>query len=135
MSSLPAVRVALETQLATITPAIETAYENMPFLPTVDVPYQQVTLLAAAPNNIEIGPAYVEQGIFQVNLFFPKDAGAAAVTTQAELIRAAFPFRSSLVSGGVTVNIVGTPEIGPARVDGDRFMVPVKVKWQARVSG
>lgn len=133
MSSLPAIRVALETQLGTVTPVIQSAPENTPFVPTTGTPFMQPFLLPATPANIEIGPGYTEQGIFQVNLFYPKDAGAAPAISQAEAIRAAFPFRTSLVNGGVTVNISGTPEIGPARPDGDRFMVPVKIRWLARI--
>lgn len=134
MSSLPAVRVALEQRLATVTPALATAFENVPFVPTASA-YQQAFVLPATPGNLEIGPGYTEQGIFQVTLFFPKDVGAGPAVTQAELIRAAFPYGSSLVNAGITVNIVGTPEISPARPDGDRFMVPVKVRWRAWVSG
>ena len=132
MSNLAAIRAALETQLATVS-GPDYAWENVPYVPTVGTPWAQVTLLPAQPNNLEIGPAYVEQGIFQANGFFPIDAGAAAATAWAEQVRAAFPYRGSFVSGGVTVNIVNTTEIGPARSDESTFMVPVKIRWQARV--
>jgi hypothetical protein len=82
-----------------------------------------------------MGPAYTEQGIFQVNLFYPKDAGPGDAQARAELIRTKFPFAASLVNGGVTVNIINTTEIGPARPEDDRFMVPVKVRWSARIGG
>lgn len=132
--SLPAIRAALEGALNGVSGTIATAYENTPFVPATGTPFQQPFLLPAAPANLEIGPGYIEQGIFQVSLYWPKDAGAAAATTQAELIRAAFPFGKTLnISGGGVVNIVGTPEIGPATADGDRFMVPVKIKFQARI--
>lgn len=134
MTAIPAIRAALETQLATISPAIDTAYENTPYVPTTGTPYQQVTLLPATPANAEIGPAWTEQGIFQINLFYPKDAGPAAAQARAELIRAAFPFRASFTSGAITVNIINTTEIGAARPDDDTFMVPVKIRWQARVA-
>lgn len=135
MNSLSAVGEALETQLATVTPNLATAYENVAYVPTAGIPYQQAFLLPATPGNIEIGPGYTEQGIFQISLYFPKDAGAGPAITQAELIRAAFPYGASIVNAGITVNIVGTPEVAPARPDGDRFMVPVKIRWRAWVSG
>lgn len=137
MSSLPAIRTALETQLATITPPIATAYENARFTPTVDVPYQEVTLLPATPQNIEMGPGFTEQGIFQVNLYYPTTGGPGSrdAVARAELIRAAFPFAAAFVSGGITTNIIATPEIGPARPDADRFMIPVKIRWNTRVNG
>jgi Bacteriophage related domain of unknown function len=132
MSTLAAIRAALETKLATIT-GPEYAWENTPYVPTTGTPFVQVTLLPAQPANIEIGPGYTEQGLFQASGFWPKDSGAAAITAWAEQVRAAFPFRSSFVNAGVTVIITGTPEIGPARPDADRVMVPVKVNWQARI--
>jgi hypothetical protein len=134
MSTLSAVGAALETQLEAVTPPIATAYENRSFVPTLGTPYQRPFLLPATPNNIEIGPGYTEQGIYQVNLHFPKNGGAGPAIAQAEKIRAAFPFASSFLNAGVTVNITGTPEIGPARPDDDTFMVPVKIRWQARVA-
>jgi hypothetical protein len=132
--SLVEVRTALESALATVTPSLPTAQENVEFSPTPGSAYQQVTLLRAQPANIEIGPGYFDQGIFQVNLFFPKNAGPDPAEAQAEKIRAKFPFGGSLSSGGVTVNITGTPEVAPARPDGDYFMLPVKVRWSARIA-
>ena len=134
MSSLPAIRVALETALAAITPSLATAYENVPSVPTVGVPYQQAFLLAAQPANIEIGPGYIDQGIFQVNIFWPKDVGSGPAMTQAELIRSTFKFGATfaLTSGG-SILITNTTEIGQGVPDGDRYMVPVKVRWQARI--
>lgn len=134
MSALASVRAALETQLATLAP-FATAYENVTYAPVVGTPYQQVTLLPATPDNPEMGPGYTEQGLFQINSFFPKDAGPAAAMARAEAIRDAFPFAASFVNGGITVNIIGTPEIGPGRPDGDRYMIPTKVRWSARVNG
>jgi hypothetical protein len=133
--SLLLIRAALETALAAVSPAVATAYENAPFtVPAPNVPYQQATLLPAEPDNPEIGPAYFERGLFQVNLFYPKDGGAAAAAARAALIRAAFPFGSSLVNGGVTVNITATPEIGPARAEDDRFFVPVRIRFHAYIA-
>jgi hypothetical protein len=134
VTALPSIRAALETQLATVT-GPDYAWENTPYVPTTGTPYVQVTLLPATPLNPEIGPAYTEQGLFQASGFYPKDAGPAAITAWAEQVRAAFPFRASLASGGITVNIIATPEIGPARPDDDRFMVPVRVRWSARIGG
>ena len=135
MSSLPAIRAALETQLASITPEIDTAWENVSFTPTVGVPYQQVTLLPAQPANLEMGAAYTEQGLMQVNLFYPKNAGPVPAALRGEAIRAAFPIGASLSSNGITVNITNTTEIGPAQPDNDAFMIPVRIRWQARIGG
>lgn len=132
--SLAAIRSALETAFAGIAPAISIAYENAPFSPVVGAPYAALYLLPAQPDNIEMGPGYTERGIFQASLFYPKDKGPADALARAALIRARYPFGASFVSGGVTVNIIATPEIGPARVEEDRYFVPVRVRWSARIS-
>lgn len=130
------VRIALEQQLASISPAIATAWENKTFTPPApDVPYQQAFVMFAQPDNPEMGPTYVDQGLMQVSLFFPKDAGSAPAMARAELIRAAFPFAASLTANGTVVNIINTPEIAPARPDEDRFLVPVKIRFRAFQGG
>lgn len=131
--SLAAIRTALEAALATVSPAIPLAWENAPFSPVADTPYAAVHLLTAEPANIEIGPGYTERGILQVNLWYPKDKGPKDALAYAALLRAKFPFGASFSSGGVTVNIIATPEVAPARIEDDRYMVPVKIRWHARI--
>jgi hypothetical protein len=132
--SLAAIRSALETALAEIDPALATASENAPFTPVAGAPFQAVYLLPARPDNPEIGPGYTERGLFQINLYYPKDRGSKEALVRAALIRTKFPFAASFASGGVTVNITATPEVAPARIEDDRYMVPVKVRWQSRIA-
>lgn len=133
--SLAGIRKALETQLATITPAIQTAWENVAFTPVPGTPYQSVNLLLAQPANPEMGPMYIDQGFMQVSLFYPKDNGPADAQARAELIRAAFPIGASYVASGTVVNIIATPEVAPARIDDDRYLVPVRVRFSAIQGG
>lgn len=132
--SLALIRAALETALAGMSPALATAYENVPYTPVTGTAYQAVYLLPAQPDNIEMGPGYTERGILQVNLFYPKDQGPKDALARAALIRTTFAFANSFTSGDVTVNITATPEIAPARIEGDRYLVPVRVRWHARIT-
>lgn len=130
--SIDSVRTALETKLNGITPALSTAWENVPFTPVPGTAYQRAFLLPATPSNPTMGDGfYREQGIFQITLMYPLQAGTLTAATRAELIRTAFKRGTSMVSGGVTVRIETTPEISQGRVDGDRWSVPVKVRWFA----
>lgn len=135
MSSVTAVRAALETALGSISPALATAYENALYVPVTGTPYQAVNLLCAQPNNIEIGPGYVEQGIFQVTLYYPKDAGPKDAQARVELIRTKFAVGASFAASGVTVNITATPEVAPARIEDDRYLVPIKIRFSAMIGG
>ena len=132
--SLIAVRIALETKLSTITPALSTAYENVPFTPVTGTAYQMAFLLPATPANPTMGDGYYrEQGIFQVTLMYPLQAGPKTAADRAELIRAAFKRGTSMTSGGITTIVERTPEIGQGRVDGDRWALPVKIRWFAGI--
>lgn len=136
MSALK-VRNALETALNGMSPALATAWENHAYTPVAGTPYQRVTVLLAEPVNAEIGRSglYMEQGFMQVDLAYPLNAGANAATTRAELIRTTFYRGASFTASGVTVTVERTPEIMPGRVDEDRFVVPVRIRFYAHVGG
>lgn len=136
MSSLDKVRVALETQLAAMGPALATAWENVDFQPVgADVPFQAVTLLPAEPDNPVYGPAFfLERGLMQVTLNYPLGDGPAAAAARAEALRAQFPRGLSLSSGGVVTIIEKTPEIGPGGPSEDHYQLPVRIRWYANVN-
>jgi Bacteriophage related domain of unknown function len=129
--SLVSIRAALETALLAMTPAIATAPENTPYTPTVGVPYQRIYLLAAEPLNPEMGTHTTERGFLQVSLAYPLNTGPAAATARAELIRDTFYRGRSFVSGGVTTIIEKTPEIAPAMIEADRYVLPVRIRFFA----
>ena len=132
--SISSIRIALETHLNTISPAILTAYENVPFTPVTGVPYQKVFLLPATPANPTMGDGYYrEQGIFQVTLLYPLQAGPKTAADKAEAIRTAFKRGTTLTYNSVKVIIDRTPEISEGRVDGDRWSVSIKIRWFASI--
>lgn len=131
--SITSVRAALETQLATITPAIATAYENAPYTPVSGTPYQAAYLLPVTENPTMGDGYYRLAGIFQITLFYPLQTGPAAAAARAELIRTAFKRGTSMVSGSVTVIVERTPDILQGRVDGDRWALPVRVRFFAGI--
>jgi hypothetical protein len=109
-----------------------TAFENVAFSPPLlSVPYQQVFILFARPDNSEFGSSHTELGYMQVNLKYPLQAGTSAIGARAELFRTTFARGNSFVSGGVTVNITDTPEIAQGVADGTMFSVPVKIRFSA----
>ena len=135
MSALANVRIALETQLASTLGSFAIAYENRQYNPVPGTPYAAPTLMPAVPQNPEMGPGYIENGIFQVSLFYPVNAGSGAAQATAESIRSAFSFGSAPTANGTTVNIISTPEIGVARAEDDFFMLPVRIRWRAFIGG
>lgn len=128
--SQPTIRAALETALASIKPDIDTAWQNVSYSPVTGRPYQAAFLLPAEPNNHSMGDgARQERGIFQINLMYPPGQGTTAAGARAELIAGLFRRGASFSRNGITVQIERTPEIADGREDGDRWMVPVKIRY------
>lgn len=117
-----------------MTPAIVTAWENVPFTPpAATVPYQMAHVLFAQPDNLVYGSEYREQGIFQVRLMYPINAGSGAALARAELLRQQFSRGTTLTASGTTVHISGTPEIAPGAVEENRYAVIVRIRFYAHI--
>ena len=128
--SQPTIRAALEAALASLAPAIDTAWQNVPYTPITGRPYQAAYLLPAEPNNYSMGDSSrQERGVFQVSLMYPPGQGSAAAGARAEMIATLFRRGASFTKDGITVQIERTPEIADGREDGDRWMVPVKIRY------
>ncbi len=134
MSAL-VIRTLLETALATVSPALDTAYENQKFTPTEGAAYQRVHVLMSEPDALEMsGTHHRERGILQVTLCYPLDAGAGDALARAELIRGTF-YRGAEFSGsGVNVMIERHPEIAPAIIEDNRYAVPVRIRFYSNIA-
>jgi len=128
--SISAIRSTLESALDGMTPALATAWQNVPFTPVTGTPYQRASLLLAEPDNQEFGASFQEQGFLQVDLCYPQSVGSNAVEARAELLRTTFKRGTSL--GGLT--ITATPEVKPAYNDGDRYVIPVRIRFHTYIS-
>lgn len=131
--SVVKVRAALETALSGMSPTLSTAYENVAFTPVAGTAYQQVHFLFAKPVNREYGTRHQEFGYMQVALMYPLQIGTSTIAARAELIRTTFQRGNTFVSGGVTTMITETPEVGGGGVEGDRYVVRVKIPFQSNI--
>jgi hypothetical protein len=134
--STVSIRAALESALAAMTPALDTAFENASFLPpAASTPYQQVNVMFAEPRNPVFGDAmHRESGIMQVKLLYPLQAGTKDAATRAELLRSTFYRGASFTKSGVTVVISETPEVAAGGAEGGMWSVPVKIRFYANIN-
>ena len=129
------IRRALEQHLATMSPALATAWENTSFVPTDGVPYQRAFMLPAPPDNSMLGPReWIEIGVFQVTLLYPQGEGSASAQARAEAVRVHFKRGTTLAHGGTSVLIPGTPAKAPAFISENRYAVPVSIRYQACIA-
>lgn len=130
MSDL-AVRRALEIALIALAPAIEVATENGDYTPTAKTPYAETFLIPAEPDNL--GDFTRLQGVFQVDLKYPKGVGPKAAAERAELMKTVFYRGASFASGGVTVRIERTLHVMKGYNDADRWILPVRIRYFANL--
>lgn len=127
------IRAALEARLQSMADYLgdaNTQWENTAFTPA-DAAYQSVYLLLADPINPEMGGYIQQQGYMQVTLRYPANKGSGDAAAQAQKIRGWFYKGLSLAANGFTVTINKTPTVSPGANDGDRYAVPVKIKFYA----
>lgn len=133
--SRAAIRGALQSWLAGMSPALATAWENVEFTPAQGAPYQRVNLLAADPDNTTQGSAmFIEVGVLQVTLTYPAGSGYVAAEARAEAVRSRFKRGTTLTQDGVRVHITRTPSIAPAIQEPGWYSIPISIRWQAFIT-
>ena len=132
--SLLTIRRAFEKRLAAMVGALPTAYENATFTPVVNAPYQRVNLLPATPGNEIMGDkAYFENGLFQITALYPQGVGPAAADAYAQSLRLHFKRGTTMTESGIDVVVTDTPRVAPPLADGDRYLIPISVPFQAQI--
>lgn len=126
------IKNAFEIKLNTITPLISTAYENTPFAPVNNVPYQELFLIPAYNDNPFIsGDGFISYGIFQVTLKYPTGKGTKDILDRIKLYLDNFQSGQNITQNGITINILNTPSVKNAGVVGDRLVYILSINYQA----
>lgn len=126
------IKTAFELAMNSITPTIATAYENTPFIPTNNVPYQELYLIPSMNDNIFIDNAgFISYGIFQITLKYPTGKGTKDILDRIKLYLDNFQSGKNLTQGGITVNVLNTPSVKNAGVVGDRLVYILSINYQA----
>jgi len=129
------IRSLLEAKLATIAIPIGTVYENLPasaYTPVAVTPYQTVQILYGEPDDLTITNDLIkDQGIMQINLYYPIDKGAKSIEARAKLIRSTFIKGLKLTDGIDEVRISSTPSIKNMGQSSDRYIFIVSVNWHS----
>lgn len=132
--SLPLIRKALEQALDAMTPALPIVWQNVDFEPPGQAPYQQADLLMGEPGNDEYGRGSMQQGYLQVTLAYLIGKGPGDADARAQAIVEAFYRGRTLVASTVIVTITRTPHVMPGYRDGDRWRVPVRIRFHCQIA-
>lgn len=129
--SIPLMAAAMKAALISVTPGLALAEDGKVYKPLIDVPYQRLDFIWAAPISNENTSTYRQEGTMQVSLRFPAGDGPDAVEAQAMLIRAAFPRKRTITSGSIKILIERAPEMAVLPIDGDRIVRVVHARFYA----
>lgn len=122
---------ALETWAAAQNPALQVAWENVPFTPPAGA-YVSVNIIPAPTQSNTLDRVHrVYTGIFQVNLHMPAGTGPAAAETLAASLAAAFPINTPIVVSGLRINLLTPMSDAAAIQDAGRYVVPVSCQYRA----
>lgn len=129
------IRKAFEKYATSLSPEIDTFYENGPSVkPTQKKPYQKLQLVPLQPENPTLGDKYYrEVGEFQIFLCYPAREGTGEALQKAQYIKDAFFRGSTLVEGDTEIIVKNTPFVDKGMVIEDRYVVPIIVKYFASV--
>ena len=126
------IKQAFENKINSITPTIQTAYENVTFTPTAGVPYQELYLIPATNDNIFVsGDGFISYGIFQITLKYPTGKGTKDILDRVRLYLGNFKSGDNLVQDGITINILNTPKFVNLGMSGDRIIYAISINYQA----
>lgn len=130
MSFFTDIHTALDTRLNLLSGGVVIAWENTEFTPVKDVPWLRPTLLMSPSSLMDLVDLQMNEGIYQIDLFYPTDNGVGTILTKADAIYDHFKADLDLVSNDVTVHIKEIGRAGPARREGGWLMVNVEVHFK-----
>lgn len=124
---------ALNTLLATL--SLPTAWENTSFDPPDTGAHLRPTYMPGETSQMGALPAIAEHvGLYQVDVFGPRDSGDGFVRGVANSILALFPMGLGINANGTTVRITRSYR-GPASEEEQTglFHIPVRIHWRTEI--
>lgn len=126
------IRAALDTRLATMPGLPPIAYEGDNYAPVAEVTYAKADLMPRRPAN----PTLDEQtqdngGVYQISLYFPRGTDTGTMDALAGAIQTHFAAGTRLTAGIISLRIEGTPAISAGFPTGDRWLVPVSIRYRS----
>lgn len=130
--SLNKVYTAFITKLNTLTPLIDTAYENKDYVPITGKEYQEVYILPSSNNVPYINEtSYEMEGLVQITLCYGYDEGRSKAMDRANLYMGLFPVGTVLTIDTLKIKIKGVPQITNLGVVNGRYKIALRVGFLA----
>jgi len=130
--SLQLIRAALDTHLAAMASVPPIAFEGEDYAPVAGTTYAKADLLPRSPDNPTLSERLQDNGgVYQIGLYFPRGTSTGVMDALAGAVQTHFAASTSLAAGIITVRIEGTPAIAAGFPTGDRWLVPVSIRYRS----
>jgi len=126
------IRAALDQWLTGMPGLPDVAWENSDFAPVAGQTYAEVYLLPRAPDNPTLSQRLRDDGgVYQISLKFPRNTDTATCDNLAGAVQSRFYAGLILQGATIKVQIERTPTISAGLPSGDRWLVPVSVRYRS----
>lgn len=131
MTTQQKIRGALDTHLSTAPDLPPVAFENSNFEPVPGQTYAEAYLMPRNPANPTLGLQMQDLGgVYQISLYFPRGADTGEMDNLAGALQNHFYAGLILHAATMRVLIERTPAIAAGMPSGDRWLVPVSVRYR-----
>lgn len=124
---------ALHTRLAalTLSPTMSVAWPDIDFTPPA-AGYLRPTHVPNTVRQATLGSAGKNRyrGIYQVSVFWQRNAGELVPREKADLVAAHFKRGTVLTNGGLSIRIYAPPVVAQTMQDGAYTHTPVTIRYQ-----
>ena len=130
--SMNRIYTAFITKINTLTPLIDTVYENKDYAPIAGKEYQEVYILPSSNIAPYINETLYEmEGLIQITLNYPPNDGRSKCMDRANLYMGLFPVGTVLTIDSLKIRIKGVPQITNLGVDNGRYKIALRVGFLA----
>lgn len=134
MSYFKDIQIALDTRLAALTGGTPIAWESVTYTPVNGTAYIRPTLLLAPSSLLNLTDKQMQEGIYQIDLFYPSDGGMGDLLDKADAVYTHFKASTPLTSNSVDVHIKQIGRPAAARVEDGWLMSIIEVHFKTYVS-
>lgn len=133
MSYFQDVQIALDTKLNSLAGGVAIAWENTKYVPVIGTPFMRPTVLLAGAELMDLNDLQLNTGIYQIDIFYPKEAGPGAVLAQADAVYDHFKSGTKLTANSVDVHIKQI-DISSREVEESWYRISVDVNFKTYAS-
>lgn len=131
--SMNRVYTAFITKINTLTPQIDTVYENAKiYEPINGKEYQEVYILPSSNIAPYINETLYEmEGFIQITLCYPPNDGRTKAMNRADLYMGLFPVGTVLTIDSLKIRTKGVPQITNLGIDNGRYKIALRIGFVA----